>query len=111
MQTIHNKRIQRKTRVRKHIVGTTERPRLTVFRSNKRLYVQIIDDKTGRTLVAAAQKDPGAGMEKAKTLGMDIAKKAQEKKITAIVFDKGSYAYHGKIKALADGAREGGLQF
>lgn len=80
------------------------RPRLTVFKSNKALYAQIINDVRGITLVAAKGHDP-------KEVGLDIAKKAKLKKIKSIIFDKGGYRYHGKIKAVADGAREGGLEF
>lgn len=112
-----NKKVRatrRNIRTRKHIRFVSDRPRLSIFRSNRYLYAQVIDDKTGKTLVAASEKGlsvKGKPVEKAKGLGMEIAKLAKEKKVTAVVFDKGSYSYHGRVKALAEGAREGGLQF
>ena len=106
-------------RMRNHIAGTAERPRLAVFRSNKHMYAQIIDDAAGRTLVSAStmQKDVKAELEKtnnveaAAYLGKVIAEKAKEKGITDVVFDRGGFIYQGKIKALADAAREAGLNF
>ena len=106
-------------RMRNHISGTAERPRLAVFRSNNHMYAQIIDDTVGNTLVSAStlQKDVKAELEKtnnvdaAAYLGTVIAKKAIEKGITSVVFDRGGFIYHGKIKALADAAREAGLDF
>ncbi len=109
-----NKRaLQRQTRIRKKFRLITDRVRLSVFRSNKHMYAQIIDDKTGKTIVSAmdGKEEAGTGVERAKALGMAIAKLAKEKKISEVVFDKGRYSYHGKIKAIAEGAREGGLQF
>jgi len=94
---------KRKLRVRSKIKGTSIRPRLSVFRSNKTLYVQIIDDESGKTIVSEKGKC-------AKEIGIKIAEKAISKKIKKIVFDKGGYKYHGKIKIIADGAREGGLE-
>lgn len=106
-------------RMRSRLSGTTERPRLAVFRSNNHMYAQIIDDTVGNTLVSAStlQKDVKAELEKtnnveaAAYLGTVIAKKALEKGITTVVFDRGGFIYHGKIKALADAAREAGLNF
>ena len=106
-------------RMRNRFSGTAERPRLAVFRSNNHMYAQIIDDTVGNTLVSAStlQKDVKAELEKtnnveaAAYLGTVIAKKAIEKGITSVVFDRGGFIYHGKIKALADAAREAGLNF
>jgi large subunit ribosomal protein L18 len=109
-----NNKIQRQTRIRKKFRLITDRVRLSVFRSNKHLYAQIIDDKAGKTLVSVMDKslaEKVTGVEKAKKLGLKLAELAKEKKISTVVFDKGSYTYHGKIKAIAEGAREGGLQF
>ncbi|MCC6503314.1 MAG: 50S ribosomal protein L18 [Deltaproteobacteria bacterium] len=108
---------RRKERVRKKISGTTERPRLNVHRSNKHIYAQIIDDVTGKTIVAASTKSKsfeGADAKKvdaAKKVGETIGKLALEKGIDKVVFDRSGYIYHGRIKALADGAREAGLKF
>jgi large subunit ribosomal protein L18 len=112
-------RLKRAKRVRSKIKGTAERPRLTVFRSNKNIFAQIVDDRSGVTLVAAStldkdfRKKPGEAFSKdtAKEVGQRLAALAKEKKILRVVFDRGAYLYHGKIKALADGAREGGLEF
>ncbi|WP_099469104.1 50S ribosomal protein L18 [Konateibacter massiliensis] len=106
-------------RLRNRFSGTTERPRLAVFRSNNHMYAQIIDDTVGNTLVSAStlQKDVKAELEKtnnvdaAAYLGTVIAKKALDKGITTVVFDRGGFIYHGKVKALADAAREAGLKF
>ena len=106
-------------RMRNHLSGTTERPRLAVFRSNNHMYAQIIDDTVGNTLVSAStlQKDVKANLEKtnnvdaAAYLGKVIAEKAIEKGIKDVVFDRGGFIYHGKIQALADAAREAGLNF
>ena len=106
-------------RMRNHIAGTAERPRLAVFRSNKHMYAQIIDDSVGKTLVSAStlQKDVKAELEHtddvkaAAYLGTVIGKKAVEAGIESVVFDRGGYIYHGKVKALADAAREAGLKF
>ena len=112
-------RAKKHRRLRNHISGTAERPLLAVFRSNNHMYAQIIDDTVGNTLVAAStlQKDVKAELEKtnnvdaAAHLGTVIAKKALEKGITTVVFDRGGFIYQGKIKALADAAREAGLEF
>ena len=106
-------------RVRNHLAGTTARPRLAVFRSNNHMYAQIIDDTAGNTLVAAStlEKDIKADLQKtndieaAKAVGTAIAKKALEKGITTVVFDRGGFIYQGKVQALADAAREAGLDF
>ena len=106
-----------RTRIRRTIKGTAERPRLSVFRSNKQIYAQIIDDINGVTLVAAssASKDFEAMKAKkvdiAKEVGKSLATKATQNGINAVVFDRGGYLYHGRIKALAEGAREAGLKF
>ena len=109
-------RTRRHARVRRKIFGTAERPRLCVYRSNTNLYVQIIDDVAGNTLVAASTRDKEvktkrSNKEAAKELGTLIAKKAQDKKIKTVVFDRGGYIYHGVVKELAEAAREGGLEF
>ena len=109
-------RLRRHTRVRGKISGTAEMPRLNVFRSSKHIYAQIIDDVAGVTLVSASSMDKGfeangGNAEGAKAVGVAIAKKALEKNITTVVFDRGGYVYHGRVQALAEGAREGGLQF
>jgi large subunit ribosomal protein L18 len=106
----------RQKRIRSKIRMNVERPRLSVFRSNKYIYAQIIDDTKNKTLVGVSEKELSAKQkvtrtEKAKELGIAIAKKATTKKISKVVFDKGSYKYHGRVKALAEGAREGGLKF
>jgi large subunit ribosomal protein L18 len=98
------KRNRRKARVRSRVLGTTERPRLSVFRSLKSLYVQIIDDTKGTTLVGMKHDEP-------QELGKQIAAKAIALGIKKVVFDRAGYAYHGRVKAVADGAREGGLEF
>lgn len=105
----------RKKRIRAKIKGTEKRPRLSVFRSNSTIYAQLIDDVGGRTLLSITEKHleekPTTKSKRAKQVGFLLAQKAKEKKINSIVFDKGSYAYHGRVKELAEGAREGGLQF
>jgi large subunit ribosomal protein L18 len=106
-----------KQRVRKRISGTAERPRMTVFRSNKEIYVQLIDDLSGKTLVAASSRDKGIAeskmtkTEQAKVVGKLAAERAAEAGIQTVVFDRNGYLYHGRIKALADSAREGGIKF
>ncbi len=109
------KRIRRHRRVRAKVSGTAQRPRLSVFRSNKYIYAQIIDDVEKRTLVASSDLrlnlSSGTKMEKAREVGKDIAKKAKEKGIEQVVFDRGGYLYAGRVRALAEGAREGGLIF
>jgi|SRR6266571_3869089 len=105
-------RVQRQTRIRKNIQNVSDRPRLSVFRSNKSSYAQIIDP-SGDTLFGLSEKAiaaKGTPIERARALGVAIAKLAKEKKITKAVFDKGRFAYHGRVKAVAEGAREGGLQ-
>lgn len=99
-------------RIRKRITGTAERPRLSVYRSNTVIYAQMIDDTKGHTLLAASSKGmTGTKVEQSKQVGLMVAEKATAAGITAIVFDRGGYLYHGRVQALADGAREGGLQF
>ena len=109
-------RTRRHIRVRRKISGTTERPRLCVYRSNSNLYVQVIDDVAGNTIVSASTLDKEiktkyANKQAAKELGTLIAKKALAKKIDTVVFDRGGYVYHGVVKELAEAAREGGLKF
>ncbi|HJS19565.1 MAG TPA: 50S ribosomal protein L18 [Anaerolineales bacterium] len=112
-------RIRRHSRVRQNLMGTAERPRLNVFRSLSGIYAQVIDDQSGRTLVSASSVDRDLreklkGMKKseqAKIIGQTVAERAKDKGIQSVVFDRGGYRYIGRIKALADGAREGGLQF
>ena len=109
-------RLKRHARVRAKISGTTERPRLCVYRSNANISAQIIDDTKGITLVSASTLEKGfegngGNIEAAKKIGAIIAERANEKGITDVVFDRGGYLYHGRVSALADGAREGGLKF
>ena len=109
-------RIKRHKRVRAKISGTAERPRLSVFRSESNIYAQIIDDVAGNTLVAASSVEKafegnGGNIEAAKKVGALIAERALQKGIEEIVFDRGGYVYHGRVAALAEGAREGGLKF
>jgi len=112
-------RKKRAKRVRFDLKRSGERPRLTVFRSNRHIYAQIIDDRQGATLVQActldkdSRKKPGEpfNIETAREVGKRLATRAQERKIFKVIFDRGPYLYHGKVKALADGAREGGLEF
>ena len=112
-------RVRRHTRVRKNLQGTAERPRLNVFRSLSSIYAQVIDDQTGRTLISASSVDRELreklkGMKKAeqaKLIGQTLAERAKSKGINAVVFDRGGYRYIGRVKAFADGAREGGLEF
>jgi large subunit ribosomal protein L18 len=103
-------------RIRGKVTGTEQRPRLAIFKSQKYIYVQVIDDAAGKTLVSASSKDAdsgasGANAAAAKAVGALIAKRAKDKGITRVVFDRGGYLYHGNIKALADAARENGLEF
>ena len=113
------KRLQRHKRVRRKVFGTPQRPRLCVFRSSNNIYAQIIDDTNRVTLVAASSLDEAVkgavnhtgNKEAAKMVGEMVAKKAVEKGITEVVFDRGGYIYHGRIKELAEGAREAGLKF
>ena len=108
-------RVKRHARVRGKISGTPERPRLSVFRSEKNIYAQIIDDVKGVTLCSASSLDKtiegGGNKEAAKAVGKLVAKRAKEKNITDVVFDRGGNIYHGRVQALAEGAREGGLNF
>ena len=107
----------RHARIRENISGTSERPRLCVFRSNANIEAQIIDDVKGVTLVSASSLEKelnlknGGNIEAAKVIGTEIAKRAKKAKIKAVVFDRGGYVYHGRVKALAEAAREGGLEF
>jgi large subunit ribosomal protein L18 len=107
------RRTKIKMRIRGKISGTAERPRMTVFRSNKGIYVQIIDDLAGRTLVSASSKglEGGTKSEVAARVGAEAAKKALEAGITSVVFDRNGYLFHGRVKSLADAARQGGLKF
>ena len=109
-------RQKRHLRVRNRVIGTAERPRLNVFRSLAHIYAQVIDDEKGITLAAASSMDKdfegtGGNIEAAKKVGLSIAKKALEKGIKSVVFDRGGYIYHGRVAALAEAAREGGLEF
>lgn len=113
-KTKTDRRNKIKTRVRGHISGTGECPRLTVFRSNKQIYAQVVDDLAGKTLAAASSlklADKVTKKEIAAKVGELIAKTAQEAGITSVVFDRNGYLYHGRIKELADAARKGGLKF
>ena len=112
-------RAARQKRVRKKVFGTTDKPRLNVFRSIKHIYAQVIDDYNGKTLAAASSADKelkgkvayGGNMEAAKNVGLLIARRATGKGVKTVVFDRGGYLFHGRVKALADAAREGGLEF
>ena len=107
------RRIKIKYRIRKRINGTAERPRMSVFRSNKQIYAQVIDDELGKTLASASSlgMETMPKKEQAAKVGELIAKKALEVGITSVVFDRNGYLYHGRVKELADGARKGGLKF
>ncbi len=109
-------RLHRHKRVRGKVSGTPERPRLNVFRSETNIYAQVIDDTTGKTLASASSLEKGFSHDGTKTdaarkVGKLVAERAKAKGIEAVVFDRGGYLYHGRVKALAEGAREGGLQF
>ncbi len=112
-------KIRRKARIRSKVSGVSDRPRLAVFRSNDNIYAQVIDDTKGTTIAAAddrkikkvSQKDMSTKMAKAYEVGQLVANMAKEKKITTVVFDRGGYKYHGRVRALADGARAAGLKF
>jgi len=110
-------RLRRRKHIRKKVRGTPERPRLCVFRSSKHIYAQIIDDESGKTLASASSmvaefgKEGGGNRKGAKAVGKRIAEKAIEASITAVVFDRNGYLYHGRVAALADAAREAGLAF
>lgn len=112
------RRVRIKHRIRKHVSGSVEKPRLTVFRSNKQIYVQCIDDLAGVTLACASSLEKEIAevaksnkAEQAKLVGKKIAEVCQQKGITSVVFDRNGYLYHGRVKLLADAAREGGLKF
>ena len=113
----NKQKIRRKVRTRKKVQGTTEMPRLSVFRSNKYMYAQLIDDSKGKTVLGVSEKQLEAKQEKivktarAKQLGALLAQKATALKVKKVVFDRGSYAYKGRVRSIAEGAREGGLQF
>lgn len=112
--TVRERQARIHSRIRKKISGTAERPRLNVFRSNKGIFAQLIDDLAGHTLAAASTKEVTSGgtkSEKSKAVGALLAEKAKAAGISVVVFDRGGYLYHGRVKALADGAREGGLEF
>ena len=110
-------RVERHKRIRKELSGNADRPRLNVFRSNANITAQIIDDEKGVTLVSASTLEKelkitnGGNVEAAKLIGAEIAKRAKKAKITKVVFDRGGYLYHGRVKALAEAARENGLEF
>ena len=115
-QSTNKQRKRRHRRVRGKVTGTPQRPRLNVFRSKAHIYAQVIDDTEGVTLCAASSvekdfSDFGGNVEAAKKIGETIAARAKEKGIEEVVFDRGGYLYHGRVKALAEGAREAGLQF
>ena len=113
----NDKRVKRHERVRKNLYGTPERPRLCVFKSSKNIYAQVIDDTTGTTIVSASTLDKdievenGGNKAAAKVVGESVAKKALEKGISEVAFDRGGFLFHGRVKELADGAREAGLKF
>ncbi|MFK7959962.1 MAG: 50S ribosomal protein L18 [Phycisphaerales bacterium] len=111
------RRLRRKRGIRKRVMGLPTRPRLTVFRSAKHIYAQVIDDLSGRTLVSASTVEKGATVanggnrDAAEAIGKRLAERAKDAGISRVVFDRNGFRYHGRVKALADGAREGGLQF
>ncbi len=112
-KTREQKRVRRHLRVRRRISGTAERPRLVVFRSLKHIYAQLVDDVAGRTLmtVSSSAVTEGKKSERSVQVGKSIAEKAKAAGITRVVFDRAGYKYHGRVKAVAEGAREGGLEF
>ncbi len=115
--TKNQKRLRIKSRIRKVVSGTEARPRLAVFRSNKEIYAQVVDDVSGKTIIAASSRDKdissakGTKSEIATLVGKSIAEKALKAGVETISFDRGGYQYHGRVKSLAEGAREGGLKF
>lgn len=115
LSTKPQQRLRRRRRVRAKVSGTAERPRLSVFRSNRGLFAQLIDDRSGRTVVAVNWIEPElrklGSMEQAKRIGELIAERAKEAGVETCVFDRGGYRYHGRVRALAEGAREAGLKF
>lgn len=113
-ETKRSARAKRHKRVRKKISGSPDRPRLAVFRSNRHIYAQVIDDDAGRTLAAASTlsvQGDGARRDQARAVGAALAAKAREAGVTSVRFDRGGFLYHGRVKALAEGARDGGLEF
>jgi large subunit ribosomal protein L18 len=119
-KTRRESRLSRHQRVRKTVTGTSERPRLAVFRSNLHIYAQVIDDTKGHTLAAAGTVEPelkgrvegkGSNVDAAKAVGQAVAERAREKGVQSVVFDRSGYLYHGRVAALADAAREAGLKF
>lgn len=121
---LKNKKRNRQVGIRRKLIAVSDRPRLSIFRSNKYIYAQIIDDSSSKTLVGASEKmleketklakdqsSSGRKIDRAKELGMHIAKMAIEKKVKKVVFDRGRYRYHGRVKAFVEGARAGGLEF
>lgn len=116
MKTRDKARTRRHLRVRRKLSGSTARPRLAVFRSNRYIYAQVIDDESGRTVAAASSQEPALrertlSVDTAAEVGRLLAERCKAAKVTTVVFDRGGFAYHGRIKALADAAREGGLEF
>ncbi len=120
LKNTFERRLRRKARIRKRVRGTTSRPRLTIYRSLKHVYAQIVDDAQGRTIVSTSSlskelreqaKSAKSEMEICKLVGVATAKKALEKNVQEVLFDRNGYLYHGRVKAVADGAREGGLKF
>jgi large subunit ribosomal protein L18 len=113
--TNRQRRARRHKRVRKHVLGTAERPRLVVFRSNRGIAAQLVDDTSGRTLAAASslnvRNTKGSKSDQAAAVGKLLAANAKKADVKAVVFDRGGYLYHGRVKALAEAAREGGLEF
>ena len=115
--TKSNRRLRIKRRIRKIVTGTSERPRMSVFRSNKEIYAQLIDDTTGKTILSASSTEKGiasqkvAKTEQAALVGKLMAEKASKEGITTVSFDRNGYLYHGRVKAMAEGAREAGLNF
>jgi large subunit ribosomal protein L18 len=117
MNTKLERRQKIRYRIRKKIAGTPEKPRLSIFRSNNDIYVQLIDDDNGKTLASASSRDKdisaqkGTPIEKGKLVGQAIARKAKDLGLSIVIFDRGGNLYHGRVKSVAEGAREGGLQF
>lgn len=115
VQTSQKRRLKRRRRVRAKVTGTASQPRISVFRSNRGIFAQLVDDVAGSTLTAVSWSEPELRsrprMEQAQEAGKLLAQRAQAKGVTKAVFDRGGYRYHGRVKALADGAREGGLEF
>ena len=113
--TVHEARLRRHRRVRGKVRGTAERPRLVVFRSNRGVFAQLVDDSTGKTLAGASwvtvKSTDGSKTDQARAVGLAIAAAAKKVGVEKVVFDRGGYLYHGRVKALAEGAREGGLKF